>query len=438
VKPLRQLLAAILLFAAAPAAALEPVTQEKIVLRNRIFEGQGYRESLVPSTTEVFSILADTENVVTYRQTLEYYWPLSRQHYAAFDKLDEPLPGELRISRDGARIAEVAAQPYVVDSPQGASGEGARLQWGSAAEAASAEYRSQMREYNAKVASAQQDRKRYERELRESAVARLNGAQITAIAPPAAAPEPVLRFVTDIATGYPLKLPVGAYTLDVVVDGQLAEGSTRRLDVVTATTRSAVTIDILPEERWTRVLASTSPEDALYASPGARFYVVLNRSDRFDEREYRSLVEPQREGRAGVDVWVRRGPATGTRLEIQGSAGWAGVEMRDYKVRQTQGAQLGYAIEPAAPGETGDISAYAVDVPAGAGAPFALRVVDRTTGEVVPGTGRRILRVEPISHGLAWALAAVPLLVGIGVLCTRRARRRGVLSGSEHGQVRAA
>jgi len=412
--------------------------QEKIVLRNRIFDGQSYRESLVPSTMEVFSILADTENVVTYRQTLEYYWPLSRQYYAASDKLDEPLPGMLRISRDGATIAEVAVQPYVIDYPQGASGEGARLLWGSVAEAVLAEYRSQMREYNAKVASAQRDRKRYERELKESAVARLKRAQVTAVAPPAAAPEPVTRFVTDVATGYPVKLPVGAYTLDVVEDGHIAEGSTRRLDVTTATTKSAVTIDIIPEERWTRVLASTSPDDALHASPGARFYIVLNRSDRFDEREYRSLVQPQAEGRAGVDVWVRRGPAAGTRLEVQSNAGWAGVEMRDYKVRQTQGAQLGYVIEPAAPGETGDISAYAVDVPAGAGTPFALRVVDRTTGEVVPGTERRILRVEPISHALAWGLAAMPLLVGIGVLGIRRARRRGVLSVSEHGQVRAA
>jgi hypothetical protein len=427
-----------LLLAAAPASALEPVTQERIVLRNRIFDGQGFRDSLVPSATRLFSILADTENVVTFRQTLEYYWPLSRQHYAAFDKLDEPLAGMLRIFRDGAMMAEVAAQPYVIDYPQGTSGEGARLLWGSAAEAASAEYKSQMRDYNGKVAHAQQDRKRYERELKESAVARLGGAPVTAVAPPAPAPEPVLRFVTDVATGYPLKLPAGPYTLDVLVGGRVAEGSERRLEVIASGRRSAVTIDVLPEERWTRVLASTSGDDAFHARPGTRFYVVLNRSDRFDDKEYRSLVDPQLEGRAGADVWVRRGPAAGAQLEVELSAGWAGVDLKDYKVRQTQGAQLGYIIEPAAPGETGDISAYAVEVPAGAGAPSALRAVDRRTGEVVPGTERRILRVEPLSRARAWALAAVPLLVGIGLLGFRRARRRGVLPGPERRRVRAA
>jgi hypothetical protein len=414
------------------------VTQERVVLRNRIFDGQGFRDSLVPSATTHFSILADAENVVTFRQTLEYYWPLSRQHYAAFDKLDEPLTGMLRIFRDGAVIAEVASQSYVIDYPQGTSGAGARLLWGSAAEAASAEYKSAMGEYNAKVAHAQQDRRRYERELKESAVARLSGAPVTVVAPPAAAPEPVLRFVTDVATGYPLKLPAGAYTLDVVVDGRVAEGSERSLEVIASARRSAVTIDVLPEERWTRVLASTSADDAVHARAGTRFYVVLNRSDRFDEREYRSLVDPQSEGREGVDLWVRRGPAAGARLEVESAAGWTGVELRDYKVRQTQGAQLGYVIEPAAPGETGDISAYAVDVPAGAGAPSALRVVDRRTGDVVPGTERRILRVEPLLEARAWALAAVPLLVGIVFLGLRWARRRGVPPGSERRRIRAA
>ena len=113
------------------------------------------------------------------------------------------------------------------------------------------------------------------------------------------------------------------------------------------------------------------------------------------------------------------GTGAGTRLEVRRGAGtWTGLDLKDYKVRQTQGEQLGYVIEPARPGETGDISAYAVDVPAGSQR-LALRVVDTSTGEVVPGTTRKSCRSR-LRPGLAWTLAAMPLLVGLVLLGVRR------------------
>jgi hypothetical protein len=428
----RLLLCALLLaLAIAPAAAIEPETAETVVLRNRIFDGQGFRDTLVPSQTERFAILADKDNALSVRQTLEYYWPLSRQFYAAFERLDEPLEGVLRITQQGRVVAEVAAQPYVIVYPKGAAAGEAHLAWGEAAGQAASAYREEMSAYNRALAAAQADRRRYESALKAGAIARLKGEAVPPVAPPQPVPDLPVRHVSDIHTGYPVRLPAGSYDIEAMVDGLVVEGSRRQLEAITPVTASAVTMDVVPEERWTRVLPSTEAGDAIFAAPGATFYVVLNQSDRFDAAEWQSLTEPQHAGVAGQPIWVRRGPALGRQLEarLDGDQ-WQVVPLRDYKVRQTQGAQLGYVIEPVKAGETGDLSAYAVKVPPLAGGGLALRVID-DTGAVVPGTERRIVVVEEGPSALLFLAATVPFLAGLGILGARRWRRRegGVPSG---------
>jgi hypothetical protein len=230
-----------------------------------------------------------------------------------------------------------------------------------------------------------------------------------------------------------VNLPVGQFSVSVVEDGLVVEGSSRSLDVIVPSVSSAVTIDIVPEERWTRVLPSNTASDVIYSAPGKTFYAVLNQADCFDEQAYRSLIDPQGIGQAGREFWVRRGPALGRRLDVQQPDGsWLPVQIKPYKVRQTQGAQLGYVIEPALPDETPDISAYEVHVPPNVeGHQFGLRVVDETTGKTEPRAVRDVVLVTPAYALSLWLAAAVPMLVGLWNIGFRRWRRRsGVLPRS--------
>lgn len=412
-------------FLISPAEAIEPQTHEAVVLNNKVFDGYTYQDTLVPSAVDTFTLLADVDNAIRYVQTLEYYWPLSRNFYASFDKLNMPLDGMLRVTRAGKVIAEIGRQRFVTVYPNGTTGGRAHMVWGNGAGQALADYRAAMADYNRRLTEARLDRMRYDQELKAAAVAGAKGGPAGKVAPPMPEPEPVRLYVTDPTPGFRVNLPRGQYDIALYEGSLLVEGSPRRLDVIAAESHSAVTLDVIPEERWTRILPSNTVADTIYSAPGKTFYVSLNRSDRFDEKAYQSLVNPQSFGVAGRDIWVRRSSAAGKRLEVrQPDGNWQPVELERYKVRQTGGAQLGYVIEPAAPDETPDLSAYRVTLPpfAGTGRP-ELRVVDLATGDIDPGTTREIVTVVGGSSALIWGTAAIPLIFGLAIVARRRLRR---------------
>lgn len=420
---------------ASPALAIEPESREAVVLRNEVFDGFGYKDTLVPSTLDSIAVHAGADNAVRPVQTLEYYWPLSRQLYAAFDKLAADVPGTLRITGPQGSV-EVAPSPYVIVYPQGTTGPGARLAWGEDAARETEAYRAAMRAYNEDMERAQADRLRYLRELKEGAQARMRGEAPKEILPPAAEPEPVRLFVGEPRSGYRVNLPEGDYDSVVLRDGRVVEGTARKLRSVAPLASSAITWDVIPEERWTRVLPSFSERDTIFASPGRTFFVVLNRSDRFDGSAYRSLTDPQAEAGDGAPVWVRRGPADTVRLEARAGDGpWTAVPLGEFKVRQTQGAQLGYVIAPLGEGESPDITAYPVETPAGAGG-LTLRLVDARDGTPIPGGERRVVAASPPVPWVLWGGAAVPVMLGLVFLGLRRLRLRTPAFGRAENSVR--
>lgn len=420
------LVTAVLALAAVPARAVEPETQEGIILRNTVSDGYRYVDNFVPSTTGAFTLLADRDNIVTLVQTLEYYWPLSRQIYASLDTLRRPVEGKLRISRDGKVVMELAAEPLVIISPDGIDRPGGRVLTGEEALAEYARFQAAIRQHHQAVTAASQDRARYEVDLRAAAIARIKGEVAPPLRPPLADPPSLRLNVSEPVRGYRVRLAEGRYQLAAIDYGSIVEGSERDVLVVAGEVQSAVVLDIVPEERWTRVLMSNSAADDIHAAPGRTFYVALQRADRFDHQQHEQLVNPQALGVAGRQVWVRRAPAIDQRLEwsVDGRS-WQRLVLADYRVRQTRGSDLGYAIEPAAAGETAEISAYAVAIPAdAAGGVIQLRIVGAETGVAVPGSQRRIHVVVAVPPIKLYALATLPLAIGVGMFFYRRRGRR--------------
>ncbi|MFO1151733.1 MAG: hypothetical protein U1E62_25440 [Alsobacter sp.] len=399
------------LLLAGPALALEPQRRDAIVASMRAWDGYQYKETFLPSNLPEMTLVAGRASAVVFVRTQEYFWPLSRQVYVDFDTQRDVVQGVLRIERDDAVVAEEPLQAYAVLYPEGAINGDGRLLWGAEAEAAYAAEQLAQRDFSQRYDEALRAQADYERRLFRSAAARSAGGQPDVLPPPPALPQPSLRLVTRPAAGFRVDLPPGRYRVSVVRDGVPVAGGARSLRVVSAAGRDDIVADIVPEERWTRPLASNSARSRIYARPGATFYVALAEATRFDEADYLPVVSPQEPAVAGRETWVRRKPSDLRAIERDGEV----LALERLKVDQTRGSSFGYKVRRAVASENPDLTAFAVTVPASTGsARFQLTAPD------VPFL-REVVPVRPRDAALGLALAFAPAFIAC-VLAIRRRR----------------
>jgi hypothetical protein len=394
--------------------AVEPSTQEAIVLRNKVFDGFEYKDNFVPSGTGHFLLLGDKDNAVAFIQTLEYYWPLSRQVYMAPDRLNISLVGEMRVFRAGRVIQSIKQEQFVVEYPEGVRGGNPALHWGDEARQKATEFAALGRTFASDVARAQADKVRYDAELLASAANRAKGLSANPVRSPLAMPPEPKLLITELSDGYRVNLPPGEYELALFDGDREWVGSRRLLTVLPMTTASLLTLDIVPEERWTRLLPSNTSEDLVFAKPGSTVYVVAQWSDTFDDDVYVRLTSPQLQGVEGKPAWIRRKPAEDVALEYSlDGHNWSSVASGKYAVRQTGGASLGYLIEPVKSGETPDLSAFALVLPKAAETPsIQIRVRDSSSGKLLEDGHRTLYFVRSQSLTVLWVSAFAPILVG--------------------------
>lgn len=408
-------LAVLLLLIAAPARALDPERREATVISGRVWDGFEYKEMFLPSTAPEMTILAGHDSAISYVTTQEYYWPLSRQVHVDFESQRDVLAGRLRIEQDGKLLAEVDEAPFAVLYPEGAVNGDGRLLWGAEAEAAFADHMARERDFNRHFVEAQRANSAYEKALLEAG---RSGSKEVVPAPPPV-PEPSLRLVTRPQSAFRLALAEGTYRIALVANGAELPGTGRRLRVIAAESRDAVVADIIPEERWTRPIPANGPEARIYARAGSTFYVTLSQATRFAETDYLAIVSPQALAVEGRDIWVRRKPAQIDTLQLWSGPAGQDLSRSRLKVDQTSSSGFGYVVRPARAGETADLEAYAVDIPAGATGPI---LISGGAGSLE----RTVIPVGSRQAGLALVLAVAPLLLWCAGWSYRRGRRLGL------------
>jgi hypothetical protein len=379
-------LAALLAVCPRSAIAIEPGRRDVIVVTGRVWDGDGYKEMFLPSHAPSLMLLGGRESALKFVRTQEYYWPLSRQVYVDFEARKDGVDGVLRVWRDGQVIADIDKSVYSIVYPKGAINGDARLLWGSEAEGAYAEYESGEREFARRFVEAQRANSEYERALLAAGEARNRGEPVAPVGAPPPLPEPSLRLVTKPEPGYRLALDPGSYEI-ALMSGESETPKTRReLRVIDAERRRSIVADIIPEERWTRPLASNSTDARVFARPGATFYLTLADADKFDESEYLPITAPQAEPVLGRTLWVRRHASNLDRVSVEWTGRAAETLARSrFKAEQTGGSSFGYLVRPAGPSEKEDLNAFAISAPSdptiergviyGADARFAREVV---------------------------------------------------------------
>jgi hypothetical protein len=388
----------LLILLATPALALDPERREAIVISGRLWDGFRYVEMFLPSDNPVLTVMAGRDSAISFVRTEEYYWPLSRQVYVDFERQRDPVAGVLRIEKGGAVVAEIAEEPYAILYPDGAINGDGSLLWGPEAEQGYAAYQEAERAFNRRFVEAQRAQSAYERDLLEAA---RQGSK-AAIPEPPPLPEPSLRLVTRPESGLRIGLEPGDYLMTLVADGAEVPGTERRLRVISPEERPSIVADVLPEERWTRPLASNAAEDRIYAKAGSTLYLTLAEASRFRETDYLAVVSPQVPASPRRNIWVRRKPAEVTDLELRSGSEVHSIGRSDLKVEQTSSSGFGYTIRATIEGETPDLQAFGVSVPeAGTGrVELALEPLGFSR-EVVP-VGRR-------NTGISLMLSLLPL-----------------------------
>ena len=394
------------------ALAVEPDRREAIVINGRVWEGFAYKENLLPSSMSVLHLMSDKDSAISFVRTQEYYWPLSRQVYVDFEKQRDEIKGVLRIEKSGKLVAEIQRSHYSIVYPDGAVNGNGSLVWGDEAMATYNAYQDEEKASARRIVEAQRAQTAYEQKLLHSGAGRKQGEAVEIIDPPAPVPAASLRLVTRPVTGYRLGLGPGTYQAALYDGEKRIAGTQRTLEVIDVSGRRATVADIVPEERWTRPLASNSNAARIFARPGATFYVTLADADRFEEAEYLPVITPQAEPVAGRNIWVRRKPSKANLISVawNGDAKSGQMTLDRLKVEQTEGSGFGYRVRSAKDGEKEDLTAFMVAVPAN-----DANSRGRLKAEAdIAGFSRDIVIVHPRNSALGLVLAFLPLAGWLG------------------------
>ena len=362
----RQLATAILaLIQSTAALALEPERREVTVIHAHVWEGDTYKEIFIPSSRPDMVLMAGADNAVSFVETLEYYWPLSRQVYVDLEARREERAGLVTITSGSEVVAEIEPETWSILYPDGAIRGRATLLWGEAAIKGHEDNVAEQLSFNRRMMEAQRAHRAYERKLLETGAARQDGEAAPMIAPPPPLPEASLRLVTEPRDGYRINLPPGDYQIAFSVSGEDVPGTRKQLRVVAPVSDLMRVADIIPEERWTRPIPANRPASRVYVRPGAVFYVTLAQASQVLETDYLPVVSPQSSPLEGRMMWIRRGEAVERALRLSWGDRPEGtnVEREPLKVEQTRGSGFGYAVRRAAGDERADMEAFAIQVP---------------------------------------------------------------------------
>ena len=416
----------VLLLTYAPSQAQEPEKVREFVYGVNAFTGLEYEGVSYPNAVDTLYLLADITNIVSPRESLVYFWPITNQVQVDWGKLNEKVEGTLEVVQRGTVVATVEQTKYVVQYPDGLGTGDAIVYTGEEALLQYEEFERQRIDFRDRVFAYYEATRQYRANLLEQT---RNGTMEGEPPPPPAEPRPFLFFSTAAHDGFPLTLPAGRYQIRVRnPEGSIVPDSERNL-ITFAPIRAGVTYSIIPHDKYTFPEESKDPSQILYARAGSVFYLQPSNELEYNDSYLTHLSDPQ-STRGNVDQhqWMPlRSIDAGTLEILVDGEVVERIERRNFVVRQITGAALGYEIHDQLTVEEErlrerrpDFAAYAVVVEPDRPS-FSLRLVDES-GAVVLGSEREVHLVRTDVAGNFYALPLLPLVFGLGLVVWRRNR----------------
>jgi hypothetical protein len=432
----------LLALAAATALADVPVREEQFIYSILAFNGKDYSGTFIQKNSDTLYLVADVDNFLTARNTFIYYWPLTEDWKTDSSVLNVPFQGTLELR--GGREREpriVASTRYTYYNVRGEYELNWKVAKGEEADQAWKKYSDLMDAYYASVQKYYQARALYEAMLNELTiritkmreqgqdVSRLvEGLQKMSSPKEPEYPKDYVVPPRPVEEAYILNLPVGEYSIRFFgADGSIMEGSERKVVVFQKRRSEGTGLEVIPGDKWTRPVESTTPSSALYVDGSSELFVRPFLEQEYNDLYYERMQRNDAKGNPSVMKWVRTQQVPQARIEARVGGGQVEVvEEKPYYVEQVKGASLGYKIVPFDPEgahKDKEPSLRAFQIPLGKDTTrVSLKVMDKN-GMPLAGGERQIRVLRPPKAGfVALILALLPLAV-MAVVLARRARR---------------
>ena len=412
----------LLLLAALPVSAQSPERREAFVWATTVFAGIQYESTFYPPDSETLYLLADESHVLAPRSTLVYDWPITNRLLADWLARNELVAGTLVLRDSAGREQRLESTEYVIQFDGEAPAETVALRTGEEAVAQYAAFDQARQAYAAALHAQFQLEQQYQAALTAAAQAATKGEKLPIPDGPPPALPPFTRYSTEVKQAFVLNLPAGGYTLWLErPDGSEEPTSRKRLRVF-APRRYGVGYSVMPASKWTVPEQSNDPRNAIYALPGATFYLQPFTEFEVNELAYARMVDAQARGvRTDRQVWVHTKPYAEATLQLFRQDQPAGdVTNQPYFVRQLPGASLGYQIEAFDPAAEASPSFYGYAIAVEAGQTDLRVQLANTDSQLVPGSSREIRPIRAVDRRIVYGFSLLPLLISGGVLLWRR------------------
>src|SRR5207302_1187226 len=109
----------LVLLAAGIARAQVPVKERQFVYGINAFAWEGYAGSLSARPAHTIYVLAGHRSIVSARETLVYFWPITGEYRADWSGLNASVAGALEVFQAGRAVTVLPRQSYVIQYPNG-------------------------------------------------------------------------------------------------------------------------------------------------------------------------------------------------------------------------------------------------------------------------------------------------------------------------------
>jgi len=413
------LLSSIEVFGAAPPKKRE------IVYSLNVWDGKDYAAPFYPASSDTIYVMADFENVYSVKETLVYYWPITREYMADWDGLNKDVGETLEVLKGDKVIGEYKKVDYVFYYPKGYWGGGTQLFTGEKARAKKKEYDKAMDKYWKEVDKYYKDYAEYNKKLEEFYKKIQEGKPAGAIPKEPKQPRAPTFYVTDVSKAYVFSLPVGRYTIRAKdKDGKIIPGTVKTL-IAFSHRREGIGYDIIPESKWTYPETANDSSDIIYQYREGTLYFQPYKEWEFNELEYNKLSKPQSAGRPDRWIWVHMERAEKIKLNIFSKNNLISqIRERPYYVEQIPGSALGYNIKlldrKEYPYATADFTAFKFSVPPTGD--YKLVAVDKNGG-IIENSDRYIRPITVTDARSIFIASFGPIVIGLIIYIIRRVGR---------------
>jgi len=402
-----------------------PPKQREIVYSLNVWDGKDYASPFYPANYDTIYVMADYQNVYSVKETLVYYWPISREYMADWDSLNKDIGETLEVLKGNEVIGTYKKVDYVFYYPKGYWGGDTRLYTGEVAKAKKKEYDNALNKYWKEVDAYYKAYNEYNKAVEKFYKNIQEGKPAGKIPKEPQQPKAPTFYVTDINKAYVFSLPAWTYTIRLKdKNGNIVPGTVKSL-VAFSHRREGIGYNIIPESKWTYPEVADDATQIVYQYKEGVLYFQPFTEWEFNELQYNKLSNPQSTGRPDRWIWVHMKPVSKVKLNISmGENLIASIRERPYYVEQLSGSALGYTIKlldrKENPYGMADFTGFKFSVPPTGD--YKLGGVDKD-GKIIENSERYI---RPITTGDAkniFIASFGALVVGLIIYILRRVGR---------------